>query len=266
MKNSARIFVVCFVGACIGTFVALEIHPLFWWVGTLVGAGIAYFGFNLKEVGVAMKTAFRRTVAWRHNTVYWIYWREGFVFAMNIWSTILAGMILVFLFFTSCGLGVTNVTTFIFSAEYVLINASVILSCVAFCVIFSFLNAFDYASKRNGMKGPYTFPNVIRVYFWIVPRAIFTGLMWLVKQSPKGVEKIVLFVVWAKSFFVTFFLLIHSELRLLCAVDAALGTAIGYFAGSILIGAIAGGVLGVVNYEVVSVRVLKLAECKSMFK
>jgi len=49
-------------------------------------------------------------------------------------------------------------------------------------------------------------------------------------------------------------------------VDAALGTAVGYFTGNPLIGAVAGGLLGVVNYEIITVRVMKLVGAKSMFR
>jgi len=58
----------------------------------------------------------------------------------------------------------------------------------------------------------------------------------------------------------TIFVLIHSNERLLCMVDAAIGVAIFHFTGNnIFLGMLAGGVLGVVNYEIVSVRLLKLS-------
>ncbi len=47
-------------------------------------------------------------------------------------------------------------------------------------------------------------------------------------------------------------------MRLLCGVDAAIGTAVGYYFGNALIGAAAGAVFGVVNYWVVAVRILRL--------
>ena len=52
--------------------------------------------------------------------------------------------------------------------------------------------------------------------------------------------------------------LIHSDVRLLCGTDAAIGAGIGYLAHNPLIGALAGGILGLANYELVSIRWLKL--------
>jgi hypothetical protein len=54
------------------------------------------------------------------------------------------------------------------------------------------------------------------------------------------------------------FILIHSEIRLLCMTDAMLGALAGYFCGNALIGGVAGAILGVLNYKLVSVRWLKL--------
>ena len=56
---------------------------------------------------------------------------------------------------------------------------------------------------------------------------------------------------------------VHSERRTLCLVDAAIGASIGYFFGSVIIGALAGSILSVINYEMVSVRWLKIAPAKT---
>ena len=57
-----------------------------------------------------------------------------------------------------------------------------------------------------------------------------------------------------------FFILIHSDELTLCAVDAAIGASLVYFwfAGSPLTGAVTGGLFGILNYEVVSKRLLKI--------
>lgn len=54
------------------------------------------------------------------------------------------------------------------------------------------------------------------------------------------------------------FRLIHSDRRLLVATDAAIGTFVAWYLGNPVIGAIAGGALGWINFELVSVRWLKL--------
>ena len=53
------------------------------------------------------------------------------------------------------------------------------------------------------------------------------------------------------------FIRIHSDRRLISGVDALLGSAIGYFAGSAAVGALSGGILGIVNYAMITERWLK---------
>ncbi|MBI2410046.1 hypothetical protein HYV30_03335 [Candidatus Kaiserbacteria bacterium] len=59
-------------------------------------------------------------------------------------------------------------------------------------------------------------------------------------------NSIVLLVRFARHLFV----LVHSEMRLLCFCDTALGAAIGYYLGHAVFGALAGGLLGVAHYAV----------------
>ncbi len=43
----------------------------------------------------------------------------------------------------------------------------------------------------------------------------------------------------------------------------AIGASIGYFSGNALIGALAGGVFGVLNYEILSKRILHLVPVRA---
>jgi hypothetical protein len=56
---------------------------------------------------------------------------------------------------------------------------------------------------------------------------------------------------------------VHSDMRLLCMVDSALGAASGYYFGSAILGGVVGMILGLVNYEIVSIRWLKLVQKKA---
>jgi hypothetical protein len=55
-----------------------------------------------------------------------------------------------------------------------------------------------------------------------------------------------------------FVIFIHSEIRIICLADAAIGAGIGYWYGPPIIGGIIGGVSGVLNYWIVSIKILKL--------
>ena len=62
---------------------------------------------------------------------------------------------------------------------------------------------------------------------------------------------------WGILFLWTLFKFIHSDMRLLCGVDALLGAAVGYAAGSALVGVMGGGALGVANYALITERWLR---------
>ncbi|MEA2715263.1 MAG: hypothetical protein QOG91_291 [Candidatus Parcubacteria bacterium] len=55
------------------------------------------------------------------------------------------------------------------------------------------------------------------------------------------------------------FILIHSEIRLLCMTDSMIGALAGYYWGNALVGGIIGAACGMLNYKLISVRWLKLA-------
>jgi phosphate/sulfate permease len=51
---------------------------------------------------------------------------------------------------------------------------------------------------------------------------------------------------------------VHSDRRLLCLCDSALGTAVGLYWHTPFIGLVAGAVSGLVSYQLISVKLLKL--------
>jgi hypothetical protein len=101
------------------------------------------------------------------------------------------------------------------------------------------------------------------VMAWMAISSSAKGLGWLIMNTPRFTKVafmgIVAFVVDIAQFVARVFVYVHSSRRTLCFVDATLGAAIGYTYGSAIIGAVAGVILGVVNYELISVRWLKLA-------
>lgn len=268
--KSIRIFVACSVGAFVGSVIALQMYQMFWWVGATIGAFVAYLGYNIEEVIAAIPTAYRRTINWRPNHKFWTCWRAAFMYMFNMGVTTVVGFgIIGALFYWRTGVHTSENNMLFLKIEGVML-----LIGVGFGTFMGLVSARSMAlvdMKRDGeLVNPLTCPNVFRFYFWMLPRGIVMGSAWLISNTPKGVMIVLkygaLFLGLAKTFLIEFFRLIHSELRLLCAVDAALGTAIGYLTGNALIGAVAGGLLGVVNYEIITVRVMKLAGARSLFK
>lgn len=103
----------------------------------------------------------------------------------------------------------------------------------------------------------------------IVPTILgaLTYLIWLTKKDiarffvrlPNRIVRAIfaIFKVLV-SFLWKLFKLIHSDVRVLCLIDGAIGGVIGYLFGQPLIGAVFGAAFGMLNYRVVSIWWLKL--------
>jgi hypothetical protein len=126
--------------------------------------------------------------------------------------------------------------------------------------------------ERGYRRKPLTYLNVLRWTLLFVP-VVIRFLAWTVwKYIAIGVRETL-------SFFGRFvwhlFKLVHSEKRVLCAVDGTLGGAISYiwFAKSavsfpeqavlLVFGGMLGAAFGVLNWEIVSKRILHIAPAKS---
>lgn len=123
--------------------------------------------------------------------------------------------------------------------------------------------------KAKGFsEKPLTYTNVCR---WVaeglgITVRFFVWTFW--KELVVGTWKVLFFI---GLFFWCLFRIIHSEKRVLCGIDGTLGGMISYvwlispsalFAEQVLLvvfGGLLGAAFGVVNWEVVSIRVLKVA-------
>ncbi len=266
MNTTIRIFLVCAAGALIGSLVGLQMSPHFWWAGLITGAVVGYFGYLFEEAAAAIPIAYRRTVAWRPNRQFlqcWGNWLYGFIHAV-VAMLVIPYLILELLAGNSLKKLILHT-----------IGATVVgLFCAV--VVASFVTILYWTTVEDERKGnssyvykPLEFHSVSRLYVMALREGI-KGIVWIMNGIPEAIQIVAAEIEegakTVKSFVVLYFTLIHSELRLLCAVDAAIGAAIGYYTGNALVGAIAGGVLGVVNYELITVRWLRLEGATSMFK
>ena len=119
-------------------------------------------------------------------------------------------------------------------------------------LLYNFLS-WIFSSNRQSLLDPLNEINSKSIAKYVnVFTLPFTVLYFAIKYTPATIRFIIKFT---KNVFV----MIHSDIRLLCAVSVAMGTGAGFFAGSALIGGIVGALLGVASYEIVSKRILKLA-------
>lgn len=256
--NALKIFFSCALGAGIGAMVALELNQYFWWIGILVGGLIGYLSYEFKAVIAAIGQTWRQLIAWRPDKEL-LKLRIRFCWWLSL---AVIGMILipVYLFCYSM--------IILFPSEEVVEIGGFISTCLIitafFCFLLSIAALLDLYQKDMKKCIPFLRrANPIFVYFYWLPK----GILWCLKKTPVVVPVIIRgirkgFVIIGR-FIKTVFILIHSEIRLLCGIDAAFGAGIGYFSGSVLIGMLIGGVVGVINYEVVSKRLLHLVPANS---
>lgn len=234
--TAGKVFMACALGGGIGAFVALQMWQPFWWVGMLVGGLVGYLTYEFNEVRRAIPIAWRKVANWHPNKEWWGIFLQLFpVLVIGLPGTILLSL---FVF----GCAVRYMRGFDFPADYMLLllnlGATVMLSAEV---------ASDGANQivdgrkdlattlRNYQK--YT---IFGVYFVILPQGVLLAMRWIAQFSRY------------------LFFIIHSEMRLLCGLDATIGAAIGYWLGNAIIGALAGGIFGLANFEIVSRRWLKL--------
>lgn len=243
MERTLKIFISCALGAGIGTLVALELNHYFWWVGLLIGGFVGYLSYEFKEVVSTTRQSWHAIIGWRPNwdklrlrwKYFWLFQFCVFLFILN-----LIPIFGIAYFFALIGfIPVATVNLLVFFSYVVLPVLCFIL--VPITPDF-WIEKFSQEELRELKK------EMSQIY----PTKVY--LKWL----PCLIKKFSGGMVMVFKFIKNIFILIHSDIRLLCGVDAAIGAGIGYYAGSVIIGMLAGGALGIVNYEFVSRRLLKL--------
>lgn len=260
MNRTMKVFLTCAIGAGVGTSVALQLNHLFWWVGLLVGGFVGYFSYEFGAVVKAAPRAWKRATSWQFNPTPLYNYLQRYLTLLMVTAFMSSYMflfpILLFIPFFNVAAGAFPFPKLIQIAMF--LGGMTIL----FPFVFSWIPSpmFDAGEVRQSFLKW----NLITLTVWQIPRFVFwflpRGIFWVAVRAPRAIR--VAAVVFGR-FFWHLFRLIHSEERLLCGIDAAIGTVIGYFSGNALIGALAGGVFGVINYEIVSKRILHLVPIRT---
>jgi hypothetical protein len=261
-SETRKVFIACAFGAGIGSFVALEISAMFCWAGFLLGGLVGYLSYEWREVLNAIPRAYRTTTNFRFPQYYLktIFCCIGQIFVLMSWIPTIVSLLCIHepwkVFLHDCILCFTITGLLV----------SLFAVCGAIDVFIKFRkypknSVYEYKEELSSIKGVFYWAFPPMTICWHLPQ----GIIFLVKQLPA-------FTVWffwgcvsvakewgsfCAKFFWNLFLQIHSEMRILCGVDAMLGACVGYFAGSAIVGALAGGVFGVFNYLIVTELCLK---------
>lgn len=266
-NNHIRITTACFLGGSIGALLALQFVAYFWWVGVLMGGGIGYLMYNLKEVcSTAQKVwkampekqelfgmchEFRTKIA------------VGFLSSVTIICATIIGVALSFSVMSSLlfvPLGLANVLGIYLHEPmngleftptgYTLGTIAATLAGYTFSLIIGENKRGNFFTRHSFVFGGILLSPIgmfVTIPLFIL--SIVVGGCYLFCRYLPVLCKLI-----SRTF-----KLIHSDIRLLCMTDSLIGATAGCFMGNALLGGLIGVVSGLLNYELVSVRWLKLA-------
>ncbi len=256
MSKSWKVFLATAIGALIGGIVGESVISWLWWVGMIVGGFVGHFVYDWKRVVSAAGNAWR--AAWRElpkrtrSILSWRphpgVWRTMVFFAVvGVWFTawIITGM-------AGTGCLAHSITGNNPDMEVGVVFFTVLTALVWVCI--GILSVVVFFEKDQ--VSPKVLNDAMRSALVLMPFVIIPWLLYhAIFQAIRAVPVTLCFI---KTFTVKLFLGIHSEERLICGVDAALGALIVHLAGgsllALVIGTIAGGLIGVVNYEIITLR------------
>jgi len=262
-----KVFFACALGAFVGALVALQINHYFWWIGMLVGFFTGYLSYEFKTIVISIPLAWKATCLETggiyHKLLTWRpVWKLHFL-RLQIWclgTIMLALSASIFgLWYFPTSLANTIDKTWVGWPWFVCFATALVAGVISIVRSFTVTSRYVWEAsheKTGALKE--LRKTTLKTLLYTNP----IGLIWVT---------IIFSIILSYGFFVEIicplwlfvcklFLLIHSDLRLLCGTDAALGAATGYLLHNPLLGSLFGGLLGLLNYELVSKRLLHLVK------
>ncbi len=237
MKDANKVGTACGFGGLIGTLIALQFGHV-WWLtvlGLVVGGVVGYLTYEFKTVLSSARKVFEDIYNFKIN------WRKtGSV--VGIGSLYFLGLpITVIGIFLSTGIILRVPNPDLYNPCMLGITLLLWLLSAMLSYDDTLDNVIIFVKRTNPMS---------IIYYTI--KYTFVSIWWVLSRIPTFVWNVII--------------RIHSEKRTICFVDSVLGTlfgvAVGYYTNTVNIacvaGAVSGYLLGIVNYQIVSVRWLKL--------
>lgn len=263
MEKGMKIFIACAVGGGIGTAVGISFYQNVWFLilGILVGSFTGYFSYEFKEVISVVRIAWNSVVGWR--------WRPDRAVVKN---NIKLSMLIFGCFITVWTLALSTLYHSMYFSGLTVeglglfppLNVIVILVLLAGIITFGIsVASFKEEDKTSILKTMIPVYFHLYLLFVLLPKLIWICIKYIGISfyNTPGIVKITTITI--VRFVKKVFILIHSEERLLVLTDAGIGVIVGCFMGHIIIGALAGGVIGFLNWEILSKRILKVVPVKS---
>lgn len=257
MSTTLKIFLSAAFGAFVGSLLAIQFNS-FWWLGLLVGGLVGYVSYDFAEVRRAVPVAARQAASAVENPELWmVVGQESLKFLFHVAKLILffAGL------FGFAGYGVL-IAGAIYQPEFFLglwwVAAAIagiiglICSCKFMATTIDALSRGYWSENARRLLVLNPLTCCIAVPTWLIFSRTGRSRVSATFRTVSQLVSAMLTFAWK------IFCLVHSDIRLLCGVDATIGAAVGLYFGNVLIGAVSGGIWGVINYRVVSVWWLKL--------
>ncbi len=254
--------IACAFGALIGATIALELNytmatEVAGTIGMIAGSLIGYVAVDFKHFCAGVGRAYRETLVWQPNRVYWMTWGYG---------SLCVGMIALTITFYSGGLLVLfdlysgNWETLSFYGMVVVPVGTIYALVLGMSANRSEARWFSKYPRTSALRQLVRVRNDARLsvqQFNPISTPITVAI-----SAYKAVARLISGTIRLAPVCVRFtwraFIYIHSQWRMICLVDAGIGALTGFVCGYAIIGALVGAALGILNYELVSVRWLKL--------
>jgi len=284
VSETKKIALACAIGGAIGTAVALMVAVAFWWLGLLAGFCAGYVSYEFRAVLRAIPEAWRMTVAGMDAGTKAMIHEVRFFFVPHpiFHTSILFGLV-----------GVGLLYNWEFRSYQVPELVGLVIGGFLVGLVMFFLPLCLYDMWQEARKvSTRFFERVVTQTYRSEPACGYGELgiafakgfgifvCYMIVAGPaivywlcvKGIPVVRVLLGIAGRFVLTFVRLIHSDKRLLCGVDSAIGTGLAYVtlarpemttAQYVLVvaaGAMIGAAFGVLNWEIVSKRILRVAE------
>lgn len=247
------------IGGIIGGYIENSLFSYL--IGMFTGGVFAYISYEMDVVIESVKKVVTGDIDIEKMKLRGMVFLQVFLFAMVICSILLFICVIVPAFLSGPIEDLVDIE---------LIQIYLMSQCVGLIISVFIAMMFTYASWENPRRlvendffnqtSPFIIKNRLMCIL-INPIALPFTFAWLVLYGigmfAYNLPKMIRYLDLAKKI-KQVFILIHSECRTICFVDAALGTGVGLYFGSPILGAVIGGLLGLVNYYVVSIKILKI--------
>lgn len=249
-----KIFFAAAFGALIGALTGLQIAEHSLWAaiaGFFVGGFTGYVSYEFKTVLQTIRDVWRSMPHILSNG--WLIFRS----ALKSWLMVTLYMTAPTASLILCVFSVPLIATM---TEDVMIGFKLVAVCVGIalfiCLVMGPALVKGCGSNLDGWKKIALYTNPLAVFGYWPFVGLYRGSRWLVVNRRPIWNDLVSMTAGIFIFTKRIYIGIHSDVRLMLFIDSGLGTLVGYVAGNALIGALAGGILGILNYYLVATFLL----------